>query len=131
MILCPIIKNNSEGIKCLDISTYIEDKYIETFKNSLIDVNYFNIKKNIIITLDKPCKIIAINYLCDIESGIITISNNKKELIEINTLKDDSFIMKRKKTMFTLINTNIKQESTIYIIKVKNILKIVNIKLML
>ena len=72
-------------------------------------------------TLDK--KVGQIEILLQLNYSKMELHVEKR----INTLKDDSFIMKRKKTMFTLINTNIKQESTIYIIKVKNILKIVSI----
>ena len=47
----------------------------------------------------------AIEYLCDINSGLIEISSNKN-CIQKNTLKDEPFILIHKKSMITAITFN-------------------------
>lgn len=105
------------GLNICLINPYLKTKNLS---NSLISVDYYTILDEIKIKFDKKTTIIAIEYICDIESGYITI-NNSKMRIQKNTLRNDNFILCRKKMMVSSITfNNIQIEKDNFVI-IKNI----------
>jgi hypothetical protein len=115
----PTFINNNNSYNTLNLIQI--SKYADTinFSNSLININYLTITDNIEIKFNKKTTILAIEYVCDNNSGYIEISNNKST-IQKNSLKNDSFVRIRNKKMASLItfNSYILEESDYISIKI-------------
>ena len=94
--------NGFNGLNLIKIDNHLKT---ENFSNSLVDVNYFEIKNSLNIKFNKKTSILAIEYLCDIDSGLIEMSNNVNK-IQKNTLRNQDFILKQGKKMASIITTN-------------------------
>ena len=68
------------------ISKYL--KNIVNIKNSLINVDYFQVDNSIHFIFNKPCRILAIEYIADNYSGYITIKTDENNIIQKNTQKN-------------------------------------------
>ena len=116
-----IIKGNDyngfNGLNLIKIDNHLKT---ENFSNSLIDVNYFEIKNELKIKFNKKTSILAIEYLCDIDSGLIEMSNNVNK-IQKNTLKNQDFIFKKGKKLASIITTNKKPLKEDDCLSIKNI----------
>ena len=117
-----MIETNLSGfnnVKLLKIDNFTNN--IKNFKNSFVDINYLEVKKKMVLCFDKPTEILGIEYICDNFSGYIEINNNK-EVIQKNALKKDSFVIKKNKSMVSLISMNNKifTNNKIYKIKIIN-----------
>lgn len=71
---------------CIMISKYL--KNIVNIKNSLINVDYFQVDNSIHFIFNKPCRILAIEYIADNYSGYITIKTDENNIIQKNTQKN-------------------------------------------
>ena len=117
-ILNNILSTQFNNINC-ELIDSCDDKL--NFTNSLINVNYI-VGNNITIFFNTPCIVIAIEYICDIESGYITFSNNY-ETIQKNLLKNESFVLNKNKKMLSMITFNnilFSNESNKYMINTIN-----------
>ena len=95
------LKSNYDSVSLLQF----DKNNCNTFKNSRVEIDYILIKNQLHLKFDKPTSLLAIEYLCDINSGLIEISSNKN-CIQKNTLKDEPFILIHKKSMITAITFN-------------------------
>tara|TARA_B100001063_G_C16686348_1_gene514557 strand:+ start:48 stop:1070 length:1023 start_codon:yes stop_codon:yes gene_type:complete len=100
-----ISDNNYNGFKLLKLISI--SKYYNTinYTNSLINVDYLEILDEIKIKFNKKTTILAIEYLCDIDSGYIQLSNSKNA-VQKNLLKDETFVRAKNKKMASLITMN-------------------------
>lgn len=57
-------------------------KNIVNIKNSLINVDYFQVDNSIHFIFNKPCRILAIEYIADNYSGYITIKTDENNIIQ-------------------------------------------------
>ena len=115
-----ISDNNYNGFNLLKLIPI--SKYYDTvnYRNSLINIDYFEILDEIKIIFNKKTTILAIEYLCDINSGYIQLSNSKNT-IQKNSLKHESFVLDKNQKMASLITMNNKLlESDNYFV-IKNI----------
>ena len=112
--------NNYDGFNLLKIIPI--SKYFNTVNhsNSLINVNYLLILDKIKIKFNKKTSILAIEYLCDIDSGYIQLSNSKNK-IQKNLLKNENFVLKKKKKIASLITMNQKLLEDDNYLVIKNI----------
>ena len=96
------------------------NKYLDTvnYTNSLINVEYSEILDKIKIKFNKKTTILGIEYICDIDSGYIQLSNSKNT-IQKNLLQNESFVLNKKKKMVSLITMNNKllEDDNYFIIK--------------
>ena len=81
---------------CLDTYNY---------SNSLVNVNYFTSTDKMIFKFDRETTILAIEYICDKDSGYIELSNGKS-VIHKNTLKKEDFVLEKGKKMASIITFN-------------------------
>lgn len=97
--------NNYNGFNLLKLIPI--SKYYNTvnYTNSLINIDYFEILDEIKIKFNKKTTILAIEYLCDIDSGYIQLYNSKNK-IQKNLLKNDNFVLEKKKKMASIITMN-------------------------
>ena len=109
--------NGFNGLNLIKIDNHLKT---ENFSNSLVDVNYFEIKNSLNIKFNKKTSILAIEYLCDIDSGLIEMSNNVNK-IQKNTLKNEDFILKKGKKLASIITTNKKILKEDDCLSIKNI----------
>ena len=116
-----IIKGNDyngfNGLNLIKIDNHLKT---ENFSNSLVDLNYFEIKNELKIEFNKKTSILAIEYLCDIDSGLIEMSNNVNK-IQKNTLRNQDFILKEGKKLSSIITTNRKPLKEDDCLSIKNI----------
>jgi hypothetical protein len=91
----------------------------QNITNSLINLNYYEIKKEIQIQFCTLTRIIGIEYICDNDSGFIEIKNSKN-IIQKNSLKNDVFVIEKNKKMASIIsfNNNNFDFDNIYYIKI-------------
>lgn len=75
------------------------------FSNSLTDVHYFIVSDEIKLTFNITTTVLALEYICDNESGYIVI-HNSKNTIQKNTLKNENFVLEKNKRMVSLITFN-------------------------
>lgn len=115
-----ISDNNYNGFNLLKLIPI--SKYFNTvnYTNSLINIDYFEILDEIKIKFNKKTTILALEYLCDIDSGYIQLSNNKNT-IQKNLLKNENFVLKEKKKMASLITMNKKVLEDDNYLVIKNI----------
>lgn len=115
-----ISDNNYNGFNVLKLIPI--SKYYNTvnYTNSLINIDYFEILDEIQIKFNKKTTIIAMEYLCDIDSGYIQLSNSKNT-IQKNLLKNENFVLKKKKKMASLITMNKKLLEDDNYLVIKNI----------
>ena len=106
--------NGFNGLNLIKIDNHLKT---ENFSNSLVDVNYFEIKNELKIKFNKKTSILAIEYLCDIDSGLIEMSNNINKT-QKNALIYDKFIIEMKKQMVTIMTSNekpLKEDDCLFI----------------
>ena len=115
-----ISDNNYNGFNLLKLIPI--SKYYNTvnYTNSLINIDYFEILDEIKIKFNKKTTILAMEYLCDIDSGYIQLSNSKNT-IQKNLLKNENFVLKKKKKMASLITMNKKVLEDDNYLVIKNI----------
>lgn len=103
-----IIDSNSyigfNGITIAKISDHLNS---ELFTNSLVKVEYIQLtpKDELIITFDSPTTILALEFLCDNNSGYIQLDNGE-QIIQKFTLKNDPFVTVKNKKMLSIITFN-------------------------
>ena len=106
--------NGFNGLNLIKIDNHLKT---ENFSNSFVDVNYFEIKNELKIKFNKKTSILAIEYLCDIDSGIIEMSNNVNKT-QKNSLIYDKFILEMKKQIVTIMTSNkktLKEDDCLFI----------------
>ena len=115
-----ISDNNYNGFNLLKLIPI--SKYYNTvnYTNSLINIDYFEILDEIKIKFNKKTTILAMEYLCDIDSGYIQLSNSKNT-IQKNLLKNENFVLEKKKKMASLITMNKKVLEDDNYLVIKNI----------
>lgn len=88
------------------------------FSNSLVNVNFCTINDSIKLEFNKPVILLAIEYICDKNTGYIEINNNNT-CIQKNLLKYDDFVLVKNKKMLTIVTFNnlVFNESKSYLIK--------------
>lgn len=115
-----ISDNNYNGFNLLKLIPI--SKYYNTvnYTNSLINIDYFEILDEIKIKFNKKTTILAMEYLCDIDSGYIQLSNSKNT-IQKNLLKNENFVLEKNKKMASLITMNKKVLEDDNYLVIKNI----------
>ena len=106
--------NGFNGLNLIKIDNHLET---ENFSNSLVDVNYFEIKNGLNIKFNKKTSILAIEYISDIDSGIIEMSNNVNKT-QKNALIREKFILEQGKKMVTIMTSNekpLKEDDCLFI----------------
>ena len=113
-----IIKGNDyngfNGLNLIKIDNHLKT---ENFSNSFVDVNYFEIKNELKIRFNKKTSLLAIEYISDIDSGIIGMSNNVSKT-QKNALIYEEFILKKKKQIVTIMTSNkkpLKEDDCLFI----------------
>ena len=115
-----ISNNNYNGFNLLKLIPI--SKYYDTvnYRNSLIDINYFEIFDEIKIKFNKKTTILAIEYICDTDSGYIQLSNSKNK-IQKNLLKNEAFVLIKNRKMAALVTMNKKLLEKDDFLVIKNI----------
>lgn len=97
------------NVKLIPIETI---KPTERFKNTLVDVDYHELSDSIEILFDRPTELLAIEYLCDLECGYISLETDQ-ETIHRQTLIQGGFVNTRKKSQLTtMVLCNKKSDPT-------------------
>ena len=91
-----ISDNNYNGFNLLKLIQISKYSNTVNYTNSLINIDYFEILDEIKIKFNKKTTILAIEYLCDIDSGYIQLFNSKNT-IQKNLLKNENFVLKKRK----------------------------------
>jgi len=115
-----ISDNNYNGFNLLKLIPISKHSNTVNYTNSLINIDYFEILDEIKIKFNKKTTILAIEYLCDIDSGYIQLSNSKNT-IQKNLLKNENFVLEKKKKMASLITMNKKVLEDDNYLVIKNI----------
>lgn len=115
-----ISDNNYKGFNLLNLIPI--SKYLNTvnYTNSLINIDYFEILDELKIEFNKKTSILAIEYICDVDSGYIQLSNNKNK-VQKNLLKNEDFVLKKNKMMASLVTLNQKLLEEDKYLVIKNI----------
>jgi hypothetical protein len=86
---------------------------IYLLQNSLVNIAYLEITDSLQINFEKPTELMAIEYVCDQKAGYISVCSNtvstsdkREKLIQKNTLKQEDFVLKRNKSMVSIITFN-------------------------
>lgn len=106
--------NGFNGLNLIKIDNHLKT---ENFSNSFVDVNYFEIKNELKIRFNKKTSLLAIEYISDIDSGIIGMSNNVSKT-QKNALIYEEFILKKKKQIVTIMTSNkkpLKEDDCLFI----------------
>ena len=90
---------NCNKLKLIKAEDFLSTK---TFKNSLIDVEYYELLDELEFCFDKSSKLLGIEYLCDINSGPISIESGDK-IVHKQSLIKGEFVHKRKKTQLSIM----------------------------
>ena len=119
------------SVNVLEIAKYATQNSINNISNSLINLNYVTIDDAVDIEFDQNTEILAIEYICDAESGYIEVDGSGKKcnlkkvnVIQKNTLKKEKFVLEKMKKMASLITFN----STIFAPSNKYTIKIIDAK---
>ena len=89
------------------ISDYTKD--YKTLNNSLVNLNYYEIKCKMKVIFTESVRLIALEYVCDIDSGYVEINNLKGDIIQKNTLTNEPFVQERRKQMAYVLTFNTKR----------------------
>lgn len=106
----------SDGqIKLISIEEHMDTK---NFKNSLIDVEYHEVLDVMELEFDLDTEVYALEYLCDLNSGYISIETSAGE-IHKQALRTGKFIHERKKTQLCNMTFSIKDLPVTRRLKIK------------
>lgn len=98
------------GLSLHKVSNFFQESK-RVFSNALVNLEFVELSfESLCIEFDKPTSILAVEYLCDKNSGFLEIKSTN-EIIHKNTLKDEDFVLKNDKKMAAIVTFNTKSFS--------------------